>query len=99
MIEVLELLYERYKNLSKGTESEETILNMFDIMFDNVTTWPTDKTGRWIGYIQCLLINVEKVTTVDNERNFTRPIFHNYYEKKGIEIPKSVETKTERRMW
>lgn len=37
-------------------------------------TYPLDKYSRWLGFIQAILV-MHKVTTVNNERNVTRPWF------------------------
>jgi len=84
-------LQERYLKLVKGLPSEDKVAKMMDKVVQNCTTWPSDKTGRWVGYVQCLLIEVEKVTTVEVERDFTRPLFHKMYDEQGINIPKSIK--------
>lgn len=50
---------------------------------------PIDKLSRWLGYIQGVLIE-RGLTTVQRERDFSRPLFHKAYAKEGIKIPKSV---------
>ena len=71
-------LERRYSEMAKGTASEKRVCDMMDAVVDNCKTWPKDKTGRWVGYVQCLLIEVEKVTTVKAERDYTRPLFHEH---------------------
>ena len=87
------ILLERYKELSKGCTfaNADKINDMMGLVVENCNTWPSDKTGRWVGYVQCLLIEVEQVTTVEEEREFTRPLFHALYKSQGLEIPGSVE--------
>ncbi len=58
---------------------------------ENCVSWPGDKTGRWVGYSQCLLIEVEVVTTIDRERDFTRPLFHDLYRSQGVLPPDSLQ--------
>ncbi len=84
-------LQERYLEMVKGLPSENKVTTMMDKVVQNCMTWPNDKTGRWVGYVQCLLIEVEKVTTVDAERDYTRPLFHKMYDEQGIGIPKSIK--------
>jgi len=84
-------LQERYLELVKGLPSEDKVTKMMDKVVNNCETWPEDKTGRWVGYVQCLLIEVEEATTVDAERDFTRPLFHKMYAQSGINIPESVQ--------
>jgi len=81
----------RYSGMVKGTDSETRINEMMQKVVDNHDTWPKDKTGRWVGYVQCILIEVLGVTTVNVERDFTRPLFHALYKAQGYAIPKSVE--------
>lgn len=53
--------------------------------------YPIDKLSRWLGYIQGCIIS-RNLTTVEIERNFSRPIFQKAYENEGIEV-KSFSTK------
>jgi len=89
MLEILLVLSEKYKKLSTNTASESKVCRMMDALVCHSYEWPDDKIGRWLGYVQCLLIEVEHVTTVEDERNTTRPLFHEYYSSKGINIPES----------
>lgn len=84
-------LHTRYTEMSRGLESEDRIKDMMNCVVNNCMTWPPDKTGRWVGYVQCLLIEIEAVTTVKKERDFTRPMFHELYGIKGYEIPDTIE--------
>jgi hypothetical protein len=49
---------------------------------------PVDKTNRWIGFVQGVLA-VRGVLDVNEERNRTRPFFHEAYAAVGQEIPQS----------
>ena len=91
MISIVALLDTRYRRLIRGTESALKVCDMLDAIKANAASWPPDKTGRWIGYVQCLLIEVEGVTSVAEERDFTRPLFHKYYTDLGLVIPPSLE--------
>ena len=53
---------------------------------DEIDSYPIDKLNRWLGFIQGYLI-FNKLTTVDNERDFSRPLFHEAYKTEGIIIP------------
>lgn len=63
-----------------GTETSLAhVLNMCYILRNNIkpltgTGFSVDKFSRWLGFIQAILI-VNKITTVENERNVTRPLF------------------------
>lgn len=63
---------------------------MMKTALDNCINWPDDKLGRWTGHVHCLLIEVAKVTTIEAEREFTRPLFHKLYAALGKNIPASV---------
>jgi len=84
-------LRERYIQMAIDTQSVERVIAMMDKVVENHDRWPPDKTGRWVGYVQCILIEVEKVTTVKEEREYTRPFFHEIYSLAGYDIPETVE--------
>ena len=87
MDEIIEVLVERYMPLAEGNEMLEA---MMATMLLNRTGWPVDKLNRWLGFVQgCLFM--EGKLDVDEERNFTRSLFHKYYKDNGIDIPKSVK--------
>ena len=84
-------LQERYALMASGSTVEDRVNTMMHHIALNCLTWPSDKTGRWLGYVQCLLIEVANVTTIKTERNFTRPLFHELYTAEKTTIPDSVE--------
>jgi hypothetical protein len=56
----------------------------------NCQTWPLDKTGCWLGFVQgCLAM--QGLIDVDAERDWSRPILHDYYVSTGIRIPDTLE--------
>ena len=59
----------------------------------NIDTLPIDKLNRWLGYIQHHVISTGQ-TTIDKERDYSRPIFHVAYTRDKIPIPKSYKTQT-----
>jgi hypothetical protein len=71
------------------SDDRNRLLNMIETLLIN-HTWPDLKIGKWLGFIEGQLI-ASKVTTVDNERDFTRPIFHKYYKEMKITIPKTTD--------
>lgn len=62
---------------------------MLDQMRENADIWPVDKLNRWVGYVQAVLM-FHGLTTVEEERKRTRPIFHAYYHREGIIPPTPV---------
>lgn len=91
-------LVHRYKDLllnkdfSNSNISKNHILNMLDVLIDKVPVWTIDKIYRWIGFIQGVLI-VEGITSVHEEREYTRPLFHQVYVALGHIIPETISIK------
>jgi hypothetical protein len=47
---------------------------------------PIDKLSRWLGFVQgCLAMR--QIIDVDEERDFTRPLFHRAYRDEGSDVP------------
>jgi len=61
----------------------ETAVKEIDVM-------PIDKISRWVGYAQGVLI-AHGVLDVIEERNRTRPFFHEAYRETGLAIPPTRE--------
>ena len=80
------ILIKRYKKMLKKTPKNRD-LKMCKILLKS--DFPIDKTSRWIGFIQRGLID-GNLTTVQAERDFSRPLFHKAYKEMGYEIPESV---------
>jgi hypothetical protein len=76
-------------NQSGSINEEGKIYKMILTSYGEVDNWPIDKTSRWIGYIQRYLIEKE-ATTVQAERDFSRPLFHEAYKKLGYSVPESI---------
>ena len=55
-----------------------------------LAVWPTDKTSRWIGFIQAGLAE-KGLLDVQAERDRTRPFFHEAYQAMGLTIPETVD--------
>jgi len=53
----------------------------------HIKSWPIDKLSRWLGFIQSEVIQLG-LTTVDNERDYSRPLFHKAYKHGGYRIPR-----------
>ena len=77
--EANKLLFERYIEILRDNNfdgpdkanSEHLIWMCENVDCEN---WPIDKISRWLGFIQGILI-YNNILTVDDERNFTRPLF------------------------
>jgi len=73
----------------KENEEQRRITGMLETLEENIDIWPPDKSSRWLGFIQAYMIK-ENHITIQEERDFSRPLFHNAYKKLGYNIPKSV---------
>lgn len=51
--------------------------------------WPVDKLSRWLGFVQGVMA-ARGLITVSNEREFSRPLFHEAYTASGICPPETV---------
>lgn len=66
------------------------LIKMCEIGAANAGTWPADKTGRWLGYVQGCLA-VRGLLDVDAERDLTRGDFRTAYALLGLEAPETIE--------
>lgn len=57
---------------------------------DSVDVWPVDKTGRWIGWVQAIMA-INGMLDVNEERDRTRPMFHEAYRLTGQLIPPTTD--------
>jgi hypothetical protein len=93
-LDMLNLSFERRYALNivleKPKDEKEKIYLMLLTISGNVLGWPDYKSSRWLGYCQYYMIN-EGYTTIDDERNYSRPLFHNAYDKLGFRIPKTIK--------
>ncbi len=87
MNDIIEIMAERYFPYAVGDQRLE---DMLAIMVAHSEDWPVDKLNRWLGFVQGCLFMEGKIDIFE-EREFTRPLFHKYYEENGIEIPESIE--------
>ena len=71
------------------SEEKERVFKMLETLLEN-NDWADLKIGKWLGFIEGFLI-FNNITTVDNERNFTRKIYHEHYKKNNIKIPKTTD--------
>lgn len=74
---------------SVGGVDINKLTNMCQYIIDNVESMFDDKTSRWIGYIQGCL-SVVGVLNVEDERDYTRIVYHKAYEEMGVEKPKTI---------
>ena len=93
-LDMINLDFERRHALNISLEDpineKEKIYLMLMTISNNVLYWPPDKSSQWLGYCQYYMIN-EGYTTVDKEREYSRPLFHNAYKKIGYKIPKTIK--------
>lgn len=89
----LKTLFMRYKSIISNNEEilltmklpekcEFTHLNnLVNEAINNLEKYPTDKMHRWLGFIQGVLC-VTGLISVDEEREFSRPLLHSYHSDK-----------------
>jgi len=93
LIKVHKSLISRYTEMLKTKQyvnGEIRISKMLKTLEENINSWSDDKTSRWIGFIQYFMIE-NNFTTVDAERDFSRPLFKKAYKKLGLSIPKTID--------
>lgn len=80
----------RYVGMISVNKLDEELKKQLQWMCNVIITedMHIDKMSRWLGYIQGTLITLG-FTTVDEERDVSRPMFHEAYEKDGMTIPES----------
>lgn len=69
-------------------DTKQRLNNMLCVLIDS--DFPDLKIGKWLGYIEGCLITAG-LTTIDAERDFTRPLMHQHYIDSGINIPDSID--------
>ena len=67
---------------------------MLQRCLDEILTFPVDKLGRWVGFVQGVLA-LSGFMDVDEERNRTRDRFHNAYLSTGQVIPETMQIEDE----
>lgn len=82
----------RYLNMIKERDIEsQKEISVVAGLINQIIEQPSDKiapdkTSRWIGFIQSELIRFG-ITSVEDERNFSRPIFQEIYKKFNFNQP------------
>lgn len=69
---------------------DEGTLELCKKAIQEAQTLPIDKLSRWLGYVQGIAIE-RGLSTVQRERDYTRPLFHKAYKNEGTDIPRSVD--------
>ena len=77
---------------SNDYTSPSNLVWMMNTVMSSITSFPDDKTGRWIGFVQGVL-TCSGLLDVDSERDFSRPIYHEAYNKSGLNIPPTLNSK------
>lgn len=78
-------LFKRYKDMVDNstdipTKKKDELLHLIDEALNRTAHYPFHKLNRWLGWVQGVLTALD-ITTVDIEREFTRPIIHKAYGK------------------
>ncbi|BBA65589.1 hypothetical protein [Xanthomonas phage XacN1] len=87
---VLRRLFTRYQEIAFEQPDEtnpqpkcdwQSIIDLCSEAIRFGHTYPSDKMHRWLGFVQGVLA-ARGAISVDEERNYTRPIFHELYGEK-----------------
>jgi hypothetical protein len=65
------------------------LINMLKAGISNEEIWPVEKLYNWLGYVSGVMTE-NKLIDVDTERDFSRPLYHQYYRKTNREIPETL---------
>lgn len=75
-------------NRLQDNNKKARCLAMIDTLLDN-SGWPDLKIGGWLEHITTVCIE-NGVTTIDEERDYTRGIKHAYYQRMGYTAPETI---------
>lgn len=76
-------------NQLQDSEKRKRCSRMITVILKN-QNWPDLKIGGWLEHIVTVCIE-NGVTTIEAERDFSRPIKHAYYQRMGFEIPETLD--------
>lgn len=76
--------------LDQAEVSKENLAWMLNKLMADLDGLPSDKVNRWIGFVQGVLA-AQGYMSVKEERDRTRPLFHDAYKKNGNDIPPTLE--------
>lgn len=88
-LELLPLIPEHIEGSNERT-CPENLRWMLNRIMDNIDTFPLDKIGRWIGFVQGVLA-LSGNLDVDEERNRTRARYQQAYRDTGQVIPQTLQ--------
>ncbi len=87
---ILKRLFNRYQEIAFEQPNEsnpppkcdwQSIINLCHEAIQFGHTYPADKMYRWLGFVKGVLA-VRGAINVDEERAYTRPLFHELYGEK-----------------
>ena len=79
---------------SSFSSSEDSLIGYDNLAWmcrtalENIDSFPVDKLNRWLGFVQGVLC-MKGLITVEGERDYSRPLFHEAYQTEGLEVPAS----------
>jgi energy-converting hydrogenase Eha subunit C len=85
------ILAERYLKIASATEFKEKVL--VEALCEYIIERPDlylDKSNRWIGFVQGILF-CQGLIEIEEERDFSRELFHMAYVEAGVKIPETVD--------
>lgn len=97
------ILFQRYQNIIAAQAddplAEDNRLSLKNLAWmcteggRDAHTLPIDKASRWLGFVQGCLAS-RGLIDVDEERDVSRPLFHQAYRDSGTEVPQTREIST-----
>lgn len=79
-------MFERYQSFNI---QDKQIAGLLNEGIKQISILPIDKLSRWLGFIQGYVI-FNNLTTVNIEREYSRPLFHKAYKQENTPIPISI---------
>jgi len=95
--EATKQMFIRYKSINNDfnvlcNPPKNEIEGLIQEGIDRAYELPVDKLNRWLGYVQHYLIS-NGLLSINGERDFSRPLYHEAYLNEGLEIPTTIEIK------
>lgn len=92
------MMFRRYLRALKNTQNTFNEIGCAEMKRDHLiwmcehvlkSNLPLDKMNRWLGFVQAAIIVSMPQFSVNDERNFSRPLFHMAYKTEGVIIPET----------
>jgi hypothetical protein len=88
-LELLEVIPDHIEGSNERT-CPDNLRWMMGRVIREINSFPVDKSGRWIGFVQGVLA-LSGHLSVDGERNSSRARYHAAYEATGQVVPATMQ--------